>query len=358
MISHATSACAMLAALGALGCARSHLPSEGELVEDRLAMAYCEAWSPMHCDVPWSAVGDVQICAWQRLRDAGRRRIDAIDEGAVRVDEEALRSCLDGMRCGEPEPEACAAITVGLTPLDGPCEDDVVCAPGLFCERSGGCGRCTPRRALGETCRRATECVASVEGMPVVCDRLTPEDLLGTCRAYRELDAMVPPGESCARIDVDPTHVEVPRCRAGLDCAADAMGEPFCRAEGGGLGSGCTVDSTCGENLVCEAGACVTGSVASEIDAPCNEVPEWGPLHRCDRRQNLVCVDRRCRSISNRNGGDCGFGGHGVCGAGLVCGGTRCMVPSVRDDGVGCVVDGDCRSGRCGLSHRCVPRSC
>lgn len=165
-----------------------------------------------------------------------------------------------------------------------PCDDEVVCPAGLYCD---GDGVCSPAARLGETC-----------GL-----RQCAEDL--TCdRDSERCVQLAGPGESCA---------EVYCAGEGLVCAvgdvcrpAPQLGEPcrdwqcpdglVCHVHSqvcvpvGEVGESCAGDHHCAVGLYCEGERCLPGrgpgEPCADISAPC--------------RLDLSCIDGVCEPGQGR----------------------------------------------------------
>jgi len=196
--------------------------------------------------------GDLQNCI-DRYVAGGRAAVlpDAPGVGRSAGDVIACADALSTMTCEElyagGRDTACPSIAGTLSDGEG-CFSDLQCATG-FCDRSGDCGTCAPRLALGDGCEVANvgcdddqTCTAPTMADPTTCTATAGE------------------GESCSAAVV---------CRGNLYCHEGSCEQP------GGDGDSCDGgDGSCNGllGLECSGGTCQTALTLADVGEACGIV--------------------------------------------------------------------------------------
>lgn len=250
------------------------------------------------CDQDTCSLGycDHGVCV-QCLDDSYCEAGTYCDEGSCREGCRSDRDCVDYRNnCNDAFCEAHSCVQV-------PINEDVLCAPPV------------------NACWKGSYCKAGV------CTQLSPI-VNGECGHCMECDGY---GNCVPVSDVRDRWDHCP-------------GMQYCWE---GSCTGCSDDTACESNQICEAGTCVPG---------CNEDLDCAYL--ADDCNDALCFDHECRvTPKSEQGGFCdgGFCSGGVCvqcvsdlncSDGLVCVASSC-VP-------GCGTDADCAAG----SSECNPTAC
>lgn len=318
--------------------------------------AFCSAWAVAQCGwlqrcAPASHAGDERNggCAAAQERTclvAHARALAAEELGQARVNGRVAQACVNrwGVRqCGDPEPQVCDGVWLGLGPAMTACTVDEQCVPGLLC--SAACGRCAAPGTFG--CAGDSDCAPGdrCAGTACVLARLMGErceDAPSQC-ADGLVCVGIPGLMACAAPVVEGASCADDLCAEGLVCANTDSGQ-WCRrwAE---AGEACGNVACRGDNtaLWCNAGVCspvnvvMTGEACGQGGAVCSSA---------DRCAGGVCVARA------RAGG--------ACDADETCFQARCedgvcVSPSVSGEACTDRCEGlACRAGRCSLAA-CVP---
>lgn len=200
-------------------------------------------------------------------------------------------------RCEPPTPRTCAP----FAGCDGSrcstrCDDDKDCAPGNVCTE-GSCGK----RPLGSLCSRDDECAgAGVCAQGRCCDQRCDKPCMA-CNLEGSHGACTPVPAGGA----DPSGA----CRTDA-CTSGCDGRGNCRREKEG--------TTCGPTR-CDGEVTLVTRTCSKDGA-------------CQEKQSGCSGDQTCKD-------------------------NRCVAPTKRMPGEGCVADGDCASGAC-VGNRCCTSSC
>lgn len=225
---------------------------------------------------------------------------DAIEDGRVAIDEDALEAC----HMSE-ERESCAATDL-LVPqvADGEaCLADLECVSGV-CDETTCPGTCAARGDVGDgcmgdgDCRTSLTCIAeSCSELPAlgeVCETKCAEGWCdqGTCLERRSVDEPCTDGTECESFLCDrDTQVclAIPgpgddcvgfECQDGGRCWEDTCQEPQ------PVGSACDVTAQCARGLRCVEQSCVQILLPGE---PCTDTDH------CAR--GTGCIDGRCRPL-------------------------------------------------------------
>lgn len=209
--------------------------------------------------------------------------------------------------------DTCRGLFAAETGEGGPCLDGAECRYGLYCSRTGGCGRCQPLPTLGEACLehrcasdlgcKSDQCVPLVKrgdacGLADLCEPGTsciqvnqerrclsrPEEGeacgpgIGQCALFLQCPegvcrrfSMRGVNESCAAAS--------DACRAGLYCNPSET----CAAEPE-LGESCGQGLRCAGGLRCLAGTCTALGIPG---TPCGDDADCEP--------GSVCFEEACR---------------------------------------------------------------
>jgi hypothetical protein len=330
----------------------------------------------------------------------------AVQEGRVVVDEEAVDACRDHLQsvaCNEAEGSSEGCEPLPPPPADSPCdledlfvgqllEEEVCssidgasldCAPGLTCAVGlglGTTGRCVAVKHENEPCTATAECDRDLYCAPLdaTCQRLRTE---GEVCVFADREDPSPPPETlllgCTPdLSCDPiTSICVARCQAGAACIYDEEcddgQELTCIVDRCGMpraaGLPCAVDDDCDEGLHC--GPDVFDPAALVCTAPKQNNDDCVAHDECQsgfcRPSTLRCspqvmVGDACISgdSSECDGGacvreepltscegpaDCPI--TGVCNTTLGQCGTYCV--EAKPDGATCLVDTECTSNAC-----------
>jgi hypothetical protein len=259
----------------------------------------------------------------------------AYERGTLEIDPGNFDSCIDayralGCRAFESRgPARCSAALRGLVPSGAPCNYNIECEPGLFCDSSTSCpGSCVPIRSEGLACTSDNACVDGLvcedgacsrpdgDGAPCSSDALHCEAgtqcIVSTCRRIADV-YVAEDGEAC--------DVGTPRlCRFGLACVDEASGS-FCRPLLTASGAACrrSITDACIPGEACDA--------ASGSDGTCVPLPS-------DGEPCLMDGPRICQAMHECVAGTCerkGLTGT-ACTAGVdclsaTCSGMLCAVP-------------------------------
>jgi V8-like Glu-specific endopeptidase len=200
----------------------------------------------------------------------------------------------------------CVPGTLGLSPLDTPCDADTDCESGLCRDPGDGRRRCLdPCRGDRGDCLDGDVCVAS-DGACSVC---IPAESFASMRGL---------GEVCA---------EDAQCRSNRCLIRAGLGECV---------EACSAGARCQEGFVCDEGSCVVAREQS-VGGPC--------LTSADCARGAICAaqgDRRwCTAVCSADapcpmGFDC-----------LEAGGSQICVPMGGLVGEPCSADAECSTGMC-----------
>jgi hypothetical protein len=219
----------------------------------------------------------------------------------------------------------CQDLLVGTKPTGMSCSMTEECAGDSYCQKSGTCGMCTPRRAVGGSCKTAVECTS------------------GLCGNLQCLPGGGASGSSCA-LDG--------QCATGLICR-----ENTCAARSD-LGAHCVNSHDCDDykagcsndpNNTLGTGRCT--AVVGE-HAVCSPWSTMSNNPHCDWAAGIGCVAGTCaKLLMVADGKPCGFD------VGLCSGTSRCVsgscVPLVDIGGL-CNADVDCGPYALCSQHACT----
>jgi hypothetical protein len=250
----------------------------------------------------------------------------ALAAGTIVFDEEAARTCLDGVaaaRCEDlfsggidADTIPCGEALVPTLAVGFNCSYDAECIDG-FCALGGTCpGVCAPLRAENGLCADDDAC-----GTGLVCNGVE-----GTCELRQPLDG------PCAE-DAD--------CVAGLYCGSGACRDRV--AEGEPCTAGNTDASPCEGALLCSGTEIRTCQFGAGLDEPCSAAVPCAQDLRCNPASGscietsfpgeACTIDIQC-PLSN-------FCSAGVCVPLPVAGESCALAPSCQQ--------GECMAGTCTL---------
>ena len=334
-------------AMLASGCPNApNALSRGELAEQRIGLARCEALCAVTSGPGWTDPTH-ERCT-DLFADANRSRARAVDSGRIRIDEAALDACTAAVGCVAQAPGSpavspsdpalrCRAAFVGTVARGATCRVSEECSDGNHCQISGaGCGTCIAEVAIGGTCAVDDECV----GLDSVCSRRR------CVRAASE--ALANEGAPCGLLDSISDVNRYANCAPGLVCG----GAPMRCIRPLGDGAPCNLtENACESGFTCaglETRSCTRTTVAPE-GAPCGTSPD-GMLPRCEATGGLECLGRMCRRPPPI-GQEC----EGFCAIGAFCQGGRCAARQAA--GGMCASGNECESGTC-VASRCADLVC